>query len=414
MPETQSTGGALAGIKVLDLSRVLAGPWSAQLLGDMGADVVKVERPGVGDDSRAFGPPFLKDRDGRDLPQSPMFLSANRNKRSITLNLACSAGQEIARKLAAKSDVLIENYRAGALARYGLDYAALSQLNPRLIYCSITGFGQNGPYRDRGGYDPIIQAMAGVMSVTGYPDGDPRAGPMKAGPSVIDMIAGFYATIAIQGALYDRDQRTGCGQYLDISLLDAGVALMAQPAAQYFTSGRAPGRIGTQANGGAPGGGYRCADGDIMIAPGNQQLYRAFCRAIGRPDLADDPRFATNSQRLVNRAELVDNLHETLEQMTVAEVYQRLVAAGVPASPVNDMAQVFADPQVRHRGLEISLDHPDAGQVKLVANPISSSGGLVAGYTPPPALGEHTDAVLAERLGLSAKAIDALRADGVI
>lgn len=414
MSEADIGGGALKGVQVLDLSRVLAGPWAAQLLGDMGASVIKVERPGVGDDSRAFGPPFLKDQEGRNLPQSSMFLSANRNKRSITLNLASKSGQEIARKLAARSDVLIENYRAGAMARYGLDYRKLSELNPRLIYCAITGFGQDGPYRDRGGYDPIIQAMAGMMSITGYPDGDPRAGPMKAGPSVIDMVAGFYAVQGILGALYDREIRTGKGQFLDISLLDSGVALMAQPAAQYFASGHAPKRLGTQANGGAPGGGFRCADGDIMIAPGNQQLYRAFCRAIGRPDLAEDPRFETNAQRLVNRAELVDLLDETLGQMSVAEVYQRLVAAGVPASPVNDMAQVFADPQVRHRGLEVRVEHPEAREVKLVASPIRSSAGLMAGYAAPPGVGEHTEAVLAEQLGLSADAINALRDEGVI
>jgi crotonobetainyl-CoA:carnitine CoA-transferase CaiB-like acyl-CoA transferase len=356
----------------------------------------------------------LKDLEGKDLPQSPMFLSANRNKQSITLNLATPRGQDILKKLVAGTDVLIENYKAGALARYGLDYESLAEINPRLIYCSITGFGQTGPYRERGGYDPIIQAMAGVMSITGFPDETPGGGPMKAGPSIMDMTAGFYAVIGVLGALYQLEHGRDRGQHLDISMLDAGVAVMSQPAIHYFTSGQPPGRIGTQANGGAPGGGFRCADGDIMIAPGSQLLYRAFCAAIGRQELAEDPRFITNSQRVVNRRALMQTLDETLSQMTVREVYARLVEAGVPTSPVNDMAQVFADPQVVHRELAVTTDHADAGRVRLIANPIRGDRDLVATIRPPPRLGEHTRSILSERLRLSERDIDALYADGIV
>jgi crotonobetainyl-CoA:carnitine CoA-transferase CaiB-like acyl-CoA transferase len=408
------SGGPYRGLRVLDLSRVLAGPWAAQFLGDLGADVIKVERPGVGDDSRLFGPPFLKDRDGKDTRRSAMFQSANRNKRAITLNIAEPRGQALLKKLVATADVLIENYKVGTLARYGLGYEDLKAVNPRLIYCSITGYGQTGPYKDRGGYDPIIQAMSGMMSVTGFPDDHPGGGPMKAGPSIVDMSAGLNAMIAIQGALYERDQRGGEGQYLDIALLDVAVGMMAQYAAFYFASGAPPGRIGTQANGGAPGGGFPCADGYIMIAPGNEQLYRAFCHALDRPELAEDPRFATNSLRLRNRPELMRLLDETIGKLPVAEVHRRMVAAGIPSSPVNDIADVLADPHVRHRAVERRLDHPGLGGMRLVGNPIKASGPLVTECRAPPDLGQDTDAILSGELGLSPAEMDELRRDGIV
>jgi crotonobetainyl-CoA:carnitine CoA-transferase CaiB-like acyl-CoA transferase len=413
---TATTGqGPLTGIRVLDLSRVLAGPWAAQILADLGADVIKVERPGGGDDSRLFGPPFFRDRDGQDTKRSAMFQSTNRNKRAITLNIAKPQGQELLRRLAATADVLIENYKVGTLARYGLGPDDLRAINPRLIYCSITGYGQTGPYRDRGGYDPIVQAMSGMMSVTGYPDSQPGGGPMKAGPSIVDMTAGFYAAIAIQGALYGRDVRGGEGQALDISLLDTAVAVMSQPALHYFASGKPPGRIGTQANGGAPGGGFQCADGYIMIAPGNEQLYRAFCHALDRPELAEDPRFATNSLRLANRPELMRLLDQTIGAMPVAEVHQRMVAAGIPSSPVNDVGQVFTDPQVDHRGMKINVEHPDVGAMPLIANPIKATGDLViAAHRAPPDVGQDTRAILRDDLQLDEEAIAALERDGIV
>lgn len=409
------SGGPYRKLRVLDLSRVLAGPWAAQLLGDLGADVIKVERPGVGDDSRLFGPPFLKDANGNDTRRSAMFQSANRNKRAITLNIAEPRGQTLLKKLAATADVLIENYKVGTLARYGLGYEDLQAVNPGLIYCSITGYGQTGPYKDRGGYDPIVQAMSGMMSVTGWPDDHPGGGgPMKAGPSIVDMSAGLYAVIAIQGALYERDQRGGEGQYLDIALLDVAVGMMAQYAAHYHASGTSPGRIGTQANGGAPGGGFPCADGYIMIAPGNEHLYRVFCRALDRPELAEDPRFATNSLRLKNRPELMRLLDETIGRLPVAEVHRRMVAAGIPSSPVNDIARALDDEQVRHRGLETTVDHPALAGMRLVGNPIKASGPLVAECRAPPEVGEDTRAILCGELGLSAAELDALRQDGIV
>jgi crotonobetainyl-CoA:carnitine CoA-transferase CaiB-like acyl-CoA transferase len=409
------SGGPYRSLRVLDLSRVLAGPWAAQLLGDLGADVIKVERPGIGDDSRLFGPPFLKDADGNDTRRSAMFQSANRNKRAITLNIAEPRGQVLLKKLAATADVLIENYKVGTLARYGLGYENLKAVNPRLIYCSITGYGQTGPYKDRGGYDPIVQAMSGMMSVTGWPDDHPGGGgPMKAGPSIVDMSAGLYAAIAIQGALYERDQRGGEGQYIDIALLDVAVGMMAQYAAHYHASGASPGRIGTQANGGAPGGGFPCADGYIMIAPGNEHLYRVFCRALDRPELAEDPRFATNSLRLKNRPELMRLLDETIGRLPVAEVHRRMVAAGIPSSPVNDIAQALGDEQVRHRGLETRVDHPRLAGMWLVGNPIKASGPLIAECRAPPEVGEDTQAVLCGELGLSAAELDTLRQDGIV
>jgi crotonobetainyl-CoA:carnitine CoA-transferase CaiB-like acyl-CoA transferase len=413
-----SSKGPFAGVRVLDLSRVLAGPWAAQMLGDFGADVIKIERPRVGDDSRSFGPPFFKDREGRDTRRTAMFQSANRNKRAITLNIATPKGQELLRRLAATADVLIENYRVGALARYGLGYEDLRAVNPRLIYCSITGYGQTGPYRERGGYDPVAQAASGMMSVTGFPEDQPGGGPMKAGPSISDMAAGFYAASAIMAALYARDIGAdgggGAGRYIDISLLDASVALMAHPAGTYFATGKPPGLVGTQANGGAPGGGFRCADGYIMIAPGSQELWRAFCHALDLGALTEDPRFITNSLRLKNRPELMRLLEDKLGAMPVAEAHRRMVEGGVPSSPVNDLADVFADPHVRHRGIEKRVDHPEVGEMRLVGNPVHASGDLISEPQAPPDLGQHTRDILEGELGLSREELDQLSEEGII
>ncbi|MDQ8757584.1 CoA transferase [Sphingosinicella sp. LHD-64] len=408
------SGGPYRSLRVLDLSRVLAGPWAAQMLGDMGADVIKVERPGVGDDSRLFGPPFFKDNDGRDTTRSAMFQSANRNKRAITLNIAESRGQALLKKLVATADVLIENYKVGTLARYGLGYEDLQAINPGLIYCSITGYGQTGPYRDRGGYDPIVQAASGMMSVTGFPESEPGGGPMKAGPSIVDMTAGNYAVVAIQAALYDRATNGGAGQFIDIALLDVGVALAGQFGLHYLASGQIPGLVGTQANGGAPGGGFRCADGYIMIAPGSQALYESFCRALGRSELATDPRFLTNSLRLQHRPELMRLLDETIGGLPVAEVHRRMVEAGIPSNPVNNMAQVFDDPQVRERGMRVSAGHSTTGELPLIANPIKASGPLLVAYRAPPDVGQDTRAILSGELGLSDAELDELRRDGIV
>jgi len=409
-----ASAGPLRGIRVLDLSRVLAGPWAAQMLGDLGADVIKIERPGVGDDSRMFGPPFFKDREGRDTSRSAMFQSTNRNKRSITLDISKPAGQALLKRLAAKTDILIENYKVGTLDRYGIGYAALSEINPGLIFCSITGYGQTGPYKDRGGYDPIVQAMSGMMSVTGFPDDQPGGGPMKAGPSIVDMSAGFYAANAIQAALLDCAFHGASGRHIDIALLDVGVALAGQFGLHYLASGQVPGRIGTQANGGAPGGGFQCADGTIMIAPGSQQLWEAFCHALERPEFADDPRFATNAQRLKHRPELMRLLHQTIGALPVAEVHRRMIAADIPSSPVNDMAQVFADPQVQKRGMCAEATHPATGPLPIIANPIKASAALVGDYVAPADLGQDNEAVYRGELGLSEEQYAALRRDNIV
>jgi crotonobetainyl-CoA:carnitine CoA-transferase CaiB-like acyl-CoA transferase len=404
----------LEGIRVLDMSRILAGPWATQTMADMGAEVIKVERPVMGDDSRIYGPPFLKTTSGETLRQTPMYLCANRNKRSIAVDYTKPAGQDILLALAAQSDVLIENYKVGTLARYGLDYAALKQRNPRLVYCSLSGYGQDGPYAERGATDPIIQAMGGMMSMTGHQEGEPGGTPMKAGPSVVDIAAGLYAVIAIQGALYHRDQHGGGGQYIDLSLLDAGVAIMGQQAMHYFMSGTAPKRMGTEANGGAPGGGFKCADGDIMIAPNSQDLYERMCRVLGAPELITDPRFETNPKRVVNRKALKELMNAITSQRKVRELHDAFTAAGVPSTPINTIEQVFADPQVLHRAMTVDVAQPEAGTVRLMRSPIRYSETVLDSYTAPPQIGEHTDEVLAAMLGYDQTRLGELRSSGVI
>jgi len=395
----------MSGVRVLDMTRVLAGPFAAQMLADLGAEVIKVERPGNGDESRIFGPPFLRTAEGTDLPLSAMFLSANRNKKSVVVDFSKPEGADLVRRMAARSDVFLENYKVGDLARYGLDYDSLKAINPGLVYCSITGYGQTGPYRDRRGYDPVIQALCGIMSVTGEPDGVPT----KAGPSIVDLFAGANAVIAIQAALYQRDVHGGAGRYVDIALLDVGVSLMAQPAMHYVLTGRPPGRVGSQANGGVPGGGFQCADGYIMIAPGNDALYVKFCNVLGRPDLATDARFVTNAKRLKHRAFLVGILDQLIAEWRVQDLYKALTEAGVPAGPVNDLAHVFADPQVQSRGLVAEMDHETAGRVRTIANPIRYSD-TEFDYRAPPEPGEHTEQILADLLGLDSEARGRLRA----
>jgi len=405
--------GPLSHIRVLDLSRVLAGPWAGQNLADLGADVIKVERPGSGDDSRAFGPPWVKDRDGRDSKDSAYYTSANRGKKSITLNISKPEGQKLARELAKISDVLIENYKFGDLARYGLSYEDLKKINPRLIYCSVTGFGQTGPYRERPGYDFMIQGMGGMMSVTGEPDNAPGGGPQRAGVPVADIITGMYASIAICAALAHRE-KSGIGQQLDLALLDSQIALLAYQNTNYFSTGKPPKRIGNLHPNIVPYQPFRTKDGSVILACGNDNLYRKFCEVAGCPELADDPRFASNGKRVENRAEMTRLLSQVFARRTTHEWVELLEAAGVPNGPINDVAQVFEEPQVKARGVKIELEHPLAGKLPLVASPMRFSETPLEHNLAPPVLGQHTDEILREVLKLGAPEIARLRADGVI
>jgi crotonobetainyl-CoA:carnitine CoA-transferase CaiB-like acyl-CoA transferase len=405
--------GPLTGIRVLDLSRVLAAPWAGQNLADLGAEVIKVERPGVGDDSRAFGPPWIKDAQGRDTRDSAYFTSANRGKKSVTVNLADAEGQKLVRELAAKSDVLLENYKYGDLARYGLGYENLSTINPRLIYCSVTGFGQSGPYREHPGYDFMIQGMGGMMSVTGEPDGMPGGGPQRAGVPIADIITGMYASIAVCAALAYRAQ-SGRGQHLDLALLDSQIALLAYQNTNYFATGKPPRRIGNLHPNIVPYQPFRAADGDVILACGNDNLYRKFCDAAGCPELATDPRFATNGKRVENRAELTRLLGEIFRRRTKKEWVELLEAAGVPNGPINDIAQVFAEPQVVARGVRIEVDHPVAGRLPMVASPMRFSGTPLEHKTPPPLLGQHTEEILSALLGKDPAEIARLRERGAV
>ena len=405
--------GPLAHIRVLDLSRVLAGPWAGQNLADLGAEVIKVERPKVGDDSRAFGPPWVKDREGRDTRDSAYFTSANRGKKSIAVNIAHPHGQALIRALARECDVLIENYKYGDLARYGLGYEDLKGVNPRLIYCSVTGFGQTGPYRDRPGYDFMIQGMGGMMSITGEPDGAPGGGPQRAGVPIADIITGMYASIAICAALAHRAE-TGKGQHLDLALLDSQIALLAYQNTNYFSTGTPPGRIGNLHPNIVPYQPFRSSDGEVIVACGNDNLFGKFCEAAGCPGLAQDPRFATNGKRVENRAEITRLIQEIFRKKTTAEWLGLLESAGVPNGPINDIAQVFAEPQVRARGVRIELDHAAAGKLPLVASPMRFSATPLEYRLAPPILGEHTDTVLRNLLGMSDAEIARLRAADVL
>jgi len=403
----------LAGLRVLDMSRILAGPWVGQLLADLGAEVIKVERPGSGDDTRGWGPPFLKDREGNETRDAAYFMSANRGKKSITLDISRPEGQEIARRLADRSDVLIENYKVGDLERYGLSYKDLSARNARLIYCSITGFGQTGPYRDRAGYDFMIQGMGGLMSITGERDDLPGGGPQKVGVAIADLMTGMYSSVAILAALQER-QSSGLGQYIDMALLDSQIAWLANQNANYLIGGEAPQRMGNAHPNIVPYQTFPTRDGDLILAIGNDGQFRKFCVAAGIPELASDARFVDNVARVANRDACVSAIAHAVRKKTTAEWVALLEPLGVPCGPINRLDDVYADPQVQHRGLRIDVDHPVGGSVPLVANPIKYSRTPIAYDMPPPLLGQHTDEVLSQFLGRSDADIAALRAKRII
>ena len=405
--------GPLSHIRVLDLSRVLAAPWAGQNLADLGAEVIKVERPLKGDDSRAYGPPWLKDASGNDTAESAYFAAANRGKKSITVDLSKPKGQELVRKLAERSDVLLENYKYGDLTRYGLGYDDLKRVNPGLIYCSVTGFGQTGPYRDRPGYDFMIQGMGGLMSITGERDDLPGGGPQRVGVPIVDIMTGMYASIAVCAAIAHRAE-TGVGQHLDLALLDTQVAFLANQALNYLATGDIPGRLGNAHPNIVPYQTFNTADGAIILACGNDNLYNKFCEVAGRPDLARDERFVTNGKRVENRAILTPLLAEVFAGRTTREWVDALEGAGVPNGPINNIAQVFQEPQVVARGVKIELEHPTAGKVPLVASPMRFSATPVEPKLPPPVLGQHTDEILREVLGLGAAAIAELRTSKIV
>ncbi len=403
--------GPLAGIRVFDLGRILAGPTCTQQLVDLGAEICKVERPGAGDDTRKWGPPYIRDKDGKDTGESAYYLSSNRNKRSLTLDIAQPAGQALARRLIAKCDIMVENFKVGDMARYGLGHADLKDEFPGLIYCSISGFGQTGPYAPRAGYDLLAQGIGGIMSVTGEADRP----PMKVGVGIADVMCGMYAAVAVLGALHRRD-RTGEGQYIDLSLLDTQVAWLVNIGLNYLTSGKVPGRVGNEHPNIVPYNVEPCADGFVILAVGNDAQFQKFCTFAGVPELAQDERFTTNAQRVRNRAALYALLEDVMRRKTQAEWVEGLARLGVPCSPVNDIEQVFADPQVQAREMQIRMPHPLAGSgsVDLIGNPIRYSETPVDYRHPPPWLGQHTDEVLKELLEMPDAEIAQLRCQGVI
>ena len=405
--------GALSHIRVLDLSRVLAGPWAGQVLADLGAEVIKVERPGVGDDTRHWGPPYLKDAEGKDTSEAAYFLTANRNKQSLTIDFTQPEDQRIVRELAAQCDVVLENFKVGGLAAYGLDYASLKALNPRLIYCSITGFGQDGPYAKRAGYDFMVQGLGGLMSLTGRSDEEEGAGPMKVGVALTDILTGLYASVGVLAALNHREQ-TGIGQHVDLALLDVQVACLANQAMNYLTTGVPPKRLGNAHPNIVPYQDFPTADGDIILAVGNDSQFRKFCEVAGCTELADDPRFASNKARVANREMLVPMLRQTTVFKTTGEWISLLEQAGVPCGPINNLAQVFEDAQVKARGLRLDLPHALGCLAPQVASPIRLSQTPVEYRHAPPLLGQHTEQVLQSLLGMSLERIGELRSAGVL
>ncbi len=405
--------GPLSHIKVLDMSRVLAAPWAAQNLADLGADVIKVERPVKGDDSRAYAPPFLKDENGNETRESAYFCAANRGKRSITVNLTKPEGQQLVRELAAECDVLLENYKVGDLARYGLGYEDLAKINPGLIYCSVTGFGQTGPYKDRPGYDFMAQGMGGMMSITGEPDSVPGGGPQRCGVPIIDLTTGMYATIAICAALANRAV-TGKGQWIDVALLDTTVAYLANQGMNYLATGVSPERIGNAHPNIVPYQTFNTADGAIILACGNDNLFKKFCEVAGCMEFTTDPKYSTNAVRVQNRAEITALLNAVFVKRTTKEWVKLLDDAGVANGPINNLQQVFEEPQVIARGMKIELPHAVAGKVSLVASPMRFSGTPIKHEVPPPALGQHTDEILRQSLKKSDTEIAKLKADGVV
>ena len=412
---TLPTAGALAGIQVLDLSRVLAGPWCTQILADLGADVVKVERPGVGDDTRHWGPPFLQDADGQDTTQASYFTACNRNKRSVTIDMASEDGQQLIRQMALQADVLVENFKVGGLAQYGLDYASLAALNPRLIYCSVTGFGQDGPYAERAGYDLMVQAMTGLMGITGRADSEPGGGPLRVGVAVIDLFTGVYASTAVLAALHAR-QHSGRGQHIDMALLDVGMAMLANQGASFLATGNTPARQGNSHPSLAPYQDFATQDGSMLLAIGNDGQFARFCAAAGPPQWAQDPRFASNRLRVEHRQELIPAMQAVTRTRSTADWIALLEDKAVPCGPINTIAQAFGDAQVQARGLRIELPRAAGdgiSHISGVASPLRLSEHPPVLRHAPPALGQHTDEVLAE-MGLDAAHIAQLRSSGVV
>ncbi len=409
------TQAALDGIKVLDLSRVLAGPWCTQILADLGADVVKIERPGVGDDTRTWGPPFVKDANGNDSDQASYFTACNRNKRSVTIDMATPDGQALLRQMAAQADVVVENFKTGGLKQYGLDQETLRRANPRLIYCSVTGFGNDGPYAERAGYDLMIQAMTGMMSITGRPDGEPGGGPLRVGVALTDIFTGVYASTAILAALQVR-HRCGEGQHIDMALLDVGMAILANQASAFLNTGKAPARQGNTHPSLAPYQDFPTLDGAMLLAIGNNGQFARFCEAAGQPGWASDARFASNTLRVKHRGVLIPMMEELTRTRTTADWVALLEDKAVPCGPINDIAQAFDDAQVKARGLAVTLPR-DAGDgitaITGVASPLRLSATPPVLRRAPPALGQHTREVLAE-MGIDAARFEALRASGVV
>lgn len=404
----------LETIRVLDLTRVLAGPFASQVLADMGADVIKIERPVVGDDARIFGEPYLRDAEGKPTRENAFYMSVNRNKRSVALNIAKPEGQALIRELVKSCDVVMENYKVGDLTRYGLDYESLKAINPAIIYCSVTGYGQTGPLAAKPGYDAVFQGECGLMSVTGVPEGKPGAGPMKVGPSIVDLFTGLNVANAVLAALYHRDAAGGEGQYIDIALLDCGVSALSHYAQIYLTSGEVPVRRGTQGNGGMPTSMFRCSDGAIMITSGNDKQYIALCDAVGHPELATHPRFHTNVLRVQHRDEITVVFDEIFAANTVAYWLEKLGSAGIPSGPINDLEQVFAYPQTLHRGMRVRAPHPLKPDLDVIRSPLHFSATPITEYRAPPMLGEHTREVLGEMLGLEEDALSELAQAGII
>ena len=394
----------LAGIRIIDMSRVFAGPWATQLLADLGAEVIKVERPGRGDEMRVIGPPFLQGRDGKPTSEGPFYLSVNRNKKSVAVDIARPEGQDVVRRLAMTADVMLENYKVGDLKRYGLDYAAISAIRPGIVYCSITGFGQTGPYAERPGMDSMFQAMSGLMSITGEPDRPPQ----RVGFSIVDFICGMYAVSAIQSALYHRDLHGGPGQFIDVSLLDAQMAALSSPAQNYLVSGQIPMRTGTESTAFVPVACFRCADGELSISAGRDDEFRRFCDVMACPELARDERFVSLQGRSAHRAELMAILNEMLSRYSMAELVERMTRARLVHAPINNIAQAFDDPQVKHRDLVTHVTHPLADDVPLIRNPIRFSATPLDRYEAPPLLGQHTREVLKDLLGMDDKAVQEL------
>jgi formyl-CoA transferase len=405
--------GPLSHIRVLDLSRVLAGPWAAQNLADLGAEVIKVERPGSGDDTRGWGPPYMKDAHGQDTPEAAYFLSCNRNKKSVTIDIASPAGQTLVRDLAKQSHVIIENYKVGTLALYGLGYEDLRKINPGIIYCSVTGFGQSGPYAERPGYDFIFQGMCGLMSITGERDTLPGGGPQKVGIAITDVLTGMYASLAISAAI-THWERTGEGQYIDMALLDTLVAFNSNQIVSYFCSGNIPKRWGNAHPQVVPYEVFATSDGHIILAVGNDGQFARFCATAGYPEIAQDPRFVTNSQRIINRDALIPMISTWFKQRSKADWIQALEAATVPCGPINNMQEVFEDPQVQHRNMRVDIPHPLGTTAPVVASPMRFSATPVEYRLAPPLLGQHNQEIFTDLLGRSQADLEALRAAGTI